>query len=40
MWKNYIKCRQTKIWFAEPDRNLSRDVLQRSKATRSLDHGS
>jgi hypothetical protein len=27
MWKNHIKCRQTRIWFAEPDRNLSRDIL-------------
>jgi hypothetical protein len=32
MWKNHTKCKQTKLWFAEPDRNLSRDILQRSKA--------
>jgi hypothetical protein len=32
MWKNHNKCRQTKLWFAEPDRNLSRDIIQRSKA--------
>jgi hypothetical protein len=32
MWKNHTKFRQTKLWFAEPDRNMSRDNLQRSKA--------
>jgi hypothetical protein len=32
MWKNHTKCKQTKLWFAEPDRTLSRDILQRSKA--------
>jgi hypothetical protein len=31
MWKNDTKCRQTKLWFEEPDKNLSRDILQRSK---------
>jgi hypothetical protein len=23
MWKNHTKCKQTKLWFAEPDRTLS-----------------
>jgi hypothetical protein len=24
MWNNHTKCKQTKLWFAEPDRNQSR----------------